>query len=160
MAIFFNSRDGSYRDFNPSSAHAFTLDGELWQSAEHYVQAQRFSCPKAKAKIRTSQYAFTAKAIARDRPDLLRDDWEAIRDDVMEKALRCKFSTHPGLGKKLCATGDHEIIEASPLNPYWGAGADGRGKNKLGRLLMKIRQELAASLQSHSAGEKPENRIG
>ena len=158
MAIFFNTRGEQHRDFRNTSEHSFTLDGELWQSAEHYVQAQRFSCDKAKAEVRDSAYAFSAKTLARERPDSLREDWHTVRDEVMEKAVRTKFASHPSLSDKLCATGDAEIIEASPMSHHWGAGADGTGKNMLGRILMKIREDLRDSLQSASGQQ--ENRIG
>jgi N-glycosidase YbiA len=158
MAIFFNTRGEQHGDFKNTSAHAFTLEGEIWQSAEHYVQAQRFCCDKAKARVRDSDYAFVGKAIARERPEALRADWEKVRDGVMEKAVRSKFASHPSLCAKLCATGDAEIIEASALSKHWGAGADGTGKNMLGRILMKIRSDLRASLQS--TGAPSEKRLG
>lgn len=37
---------------------------------------------------------------------------------------------------------DREIVEDSPIDSYWGCGADGLGKNMLGKLLMKLREEL------------------
>lgn len=158
MAIFFNTRGEKYREFRNTSAHGFMLDGEHWQSAEHYVQAQRFDCDKAKAEVREAPYAFTAKAIARERPEALRSDWNQVRDSVMEKAVRCKFSSDPALGGALAATGNDEIIEASALSHYWGAGADGTGLNKLGRILMKVRKELQESLRA--AGMQEQNRLG
>jgi len=158
MAIFFNTRGEQNQEFKNTSDHAFTLDGEFWKSAEHYVQAQRFSCPEARSLVRESTYAFAAKAIARERPEALRQDWHIVRDNVMEKAVRTKFASHPSLGDKLCATGDAEIIEASPMSHHWGAGADGTGKNMLGRILMKIRDDLHKSLRL--AGGKRENRLG
>jgi len=158
MAIFFNTRGEQHREFRNTSEHSFILEGNYWKTAEHYVQAQRFQCDEAKELVRDSEYAFAAKSIARERPDALRDDWHTVRDSVMEKAVRTKFAAHPKLGEKLKATGDAEIIEASPFNHYWGAGADGKGKNILGRILMKIRTELQESLLL--TGAQSENRLG
>jgi len=158
MAIFFNGRGEENREFKNSSPHSITLDGEHWHSAEHYVQAQRFKCSEIQAQVRESAYPFSAKTIARERPETLREDWYEIRDTVVEKAVRSKFQAHPELSKKLCATGEAEIIEASAMSHHWGAGADGTGKNTLGRILMKIRRDLQESLSS--SGEIRENRIG
>lgn len=158
MAIFFNTRGENYQEFKNCSAHDFELEGEHWKSAEHYVQAQRFECNEIRALVRDSAYAFTAKSIARENPQALRDDWHIVRDQVVESAVRAKFASHPHLQEKLASTGEAEIIEASPMSRYWGAGADGTGKNMLGRILMKVRRELRESLQSASADA--EKRIG
>jgi len=158
MAIFFNGRGEENREFKNTSPHSFTLDGEQWRSAEHYVQAQRFNCSEIQAEVRESTYPFSAKTIARERPEALRPDWHEIRDAVVEKAVRSKFQSHPDLSEKLCATGEAEIIEASAMSHHWGAGADGLGKNILGRILMKIRQDIKESLQM--SGDTTENRIG
>ena len=71
----------------------------------------------------------------------LRKDWEDIKLQVMENALRLKFQDST-LRKKLIATGDEELIEGNPWEDrYWGV-CNGSGKNKLGKLLMKIRKDL------------------
>lgn len=158
MAIFFNTRGEQYREFRSSSDHGFELEGAHWKSAEHYVQAQRFECNDARELVRKSAYAFAAKSIAREKPEALRDDWHVVRDQVMEKAVRAKFASHPHLSAKLKATGEAEIIEASPMSRHWGAGADGLGKNMLGRILMKLRAELKESLEA--AGPQAESRLG
>jgi len=158
MAIFFNTRGENYGEFRNSSEHGFMLEGNYWKSADHYVQAQRFQCAETQALVRESAYAFTAKSLARERPYALRNDWHIVRDRVMENAVRAKFAAHPPLTEKLQSTGDAEIIEASPMSRYWGAGADGTGKNMLGRILMKVRAELKENLLAASADA--EKRIG
>jgi len=158
MAIFFNTRKETHPDFRITSAHAIQLENEEWPTVEHYVLAQRFECKKLQAEVRAAMYAFEAKALARERPDALRNDWEIVRDQVMETAIREKFRQHPCLREVLTATGSEEIIEASALSTYWGAGATGTGKNMLGRILMKIRGELRKSFDY--GGESPEDRLG
>ncbi len=37
---------------------------------------------------------------------------------------------------------DEEIIENAPHDYYWGCGADGSGKNQLGKTLMRVRSIL------------------
>jgi len=71
------------------------------------------------------------------------EDWEEVKDGIMLDALRLKFTQHSELKELLLSTGDEEIIEDSPIDSYWGCGSDGEGKNMLGKLLMKLRSELA-----------------
>ena len=39
-------------------------------------------------------------------------------------------------------TGGALLVENAPGDYYWGIGADGTGKNRLGRILMEVRNEL------------------
>lgn len=71
----------------------------------------------------------------------IRKDWEKIKDSVMEKALRAKFSQNPHLLKKLLSTGDQILVEHTHRDSYWGDGGNGTGLNKLGKMLMSIRNE-------------------
>jgi N-glycosidase YbiA len=73
----------------------------------------------------------------------MREDWDAVKDDVMYKALMVKFGVaNPALHKILMDTGSLEIIEASPRDAYWGWGKDKKGLNMLGKLLVQVREHL------------------
>ena len=77
----------------------------------------------------------------------LRDDWEKIKYDVMFKLLLIKFSK-PELAKKLKSIKE-PIIEHNTWhdNEYGICTCKlcGEGKNKLGELLMKVRDRLLNS---------------
>ena len=62
---------------------------------------------------------------------------------VMREALRAKFEQHSVAREALLATGCRPIVEASPTDAFWGSGHGSNGGNKLGRLLMELRDELA-----------------
>jgi hypothetical protein len=62
----------------------------------------------------------------------------------MMKAVRAKFQI-PALKAKLLATGNVLIRVMSPQDNFWGVGRSGKGKNKLGKILMRVREELAAA---------------
>lgn len=110
-----------------------------YPTVEHYFQAQKTLNREEKLKIAKATKPAKAKKIGRQVN--LRKDWEDIKLQVMEKALRLKFQ-NPDLRKKLIATGDKELIEGNQWGDrYWGV-CNGSGKNKLGKLLMKIRKEL------------------
>ncbi|MFR3747673.1 NADAR domain-containing protein [Streptococcus sp.] len=46
----------------------------------------------------------------------------------------------------MLATGDGILIEHTRNDDYWADGGDGSGKNKLGLLLMQVREELKNSI--------------
>ncbi|CAB4477172.1 DUF1768-domain-containing protein [Rhizophagus irregularis] len=126
------------------------IDGETWPTTEHYFQAQKFpSQPEIQQKIRNFEEPGQAAKFSRKHSGL-RSDWEQIKDGVMRNALSAKFTQHQNLKEKLLSTGDAEIVEASPTDSYWGNAtrSDGsEGFNKLGRLLMEIREKLANEQQ-------------
>jgi len=47
------------------------------------------------------------------------------------------------LEKKLISTGSAQLIELTSKDPYWGQSKDGKGSNRLGELLMSLRNELS-----------------
>lgn len=60
----------------------------------------------------------------------------------MLRALRAKFSTNSQLRSLLLSTGQRVLIEHTSNDDYWGDGGDGHGRNRLGALLMTVREEL------------------
>ena len=80
--------------------------------------------------------------MGRDPTRPIRPDWSAVKDDVMRRAVLKKFETHSDIRAALLATGDRKLVEASPFDRYWGCGRNGTGLNKLGRILMEIRERL------------------
>lgn len=72
----------------------------------------------------------------------LRSDWEEVKDECMYNTLVAKFTQNPDLAKKLLATGDALLIEGNTWNDrYWGV-CRGKGENRLGILLMLVREDL------------------
>ena len=60
----------------------------------------------------------------------------------MKELLMAKFSQNEDLKKKLLDTGDATLIEGNTWgDKYWGV-CKGVGKNRLGELLMEVREEL------------------
>ncbi|MDK8141959.1 NADAR family protein [Streptococcus parasanguinis] len=98
--------------------------------------------PEIQEKIRQIASPMDAALEGRNRQNPLRSDWEEVKDEVMHQALRMKFSQNPDIAKELLATGDAIIIEHTRNDDYWADGGDGSGKNKLGLLLMQVREEF------------------
>lgn len=71
----------------------------------------------------------------------LRSNWDEIKVSVMEELVRQKFRDIE-LRNKLVSTGDSELIEGNWWgDTFWGV-YKGVGKNNLGKILMKIRNEI------------------
>jgi len=72
----------------------------------------------------------------------LRKDWEEVKDQLMYEVCMSKFNQNEFLKEKLLKTGNAELIEGNDWGDiYWGV-SNGRGQNKLGKILMRIREEL------------------
>lgn len=142
MPIHFYSTKDAYGAFSNFSAHPFELDGQNWPTSEHYFQAQKFEDEAYREQIRLANSPMIAARLGRSRKVPLRTDWEEIKDDVMRRAVKCKFHSHPEIRALLLSTGDELLIEQTTGDYYWGVGTNGTGQNKLGLILMEVRQEL------------------
>ena len=74
-------------------------------------------------------------------------DREEVKEDVMYIALYAKFTQHECLRKLLLGMGDCKLVEHTGQDTYWGDGGDASGQNKLGKLLMKLREELRKEIE-------------
>lgn len=148
MPIYFYSVQEAYGCFSNFSRHGFVIDGIYYKTSEHYFQAMKFvrSPQDMQAVIQASTPKIAAN-IGRDRKRPLRRDWESVKDNIMRRAVLAKFEAHADIRQILLDTGDEPIIENAPSDYYWGCGADGTGKNRLGKILMEVRDTLRKKYQ-------------
>lgn len=150
MAIKFYSTRTTHGYLSNFSRHTIQLDNKRWPTVEHYFQAMKFpNDPERQERIRRADNPKLAKKIAWEKDARIRSDWDNIRSDIMLKALRAKFTQHPELQRDLLDTGSEELIEHTRNDSYWGDGGDGVGQNKLGQLLMQIRNELKQQIHQN-----------
>ena len=79
----------------------------------------------------------------------LRNDWEDVKDEVMYEICKAKFSQNLGLKRRLLET-DNEYLEEGTTGWHdniWGNCSCEKcknipGENKLGKILMRVREEL------------------
>ena len=129
--------------------NSFTWNGKEYKSVEHAFQAFKADNEAEHEWIRLMDTPGKAK-----RNGLIvhmKKDWEKIKEDVMLELLRVKFSD-PVLKKKLIETKNYELIEGN----YWHDCEWGqctcqkcrniKGENKLGKTLMKVRDEIISNL--------------
>jgi ribA/ribD-fused uncharacterized protein len=143
--IRFFSRTDRYSEFSNFAAFGFEIDGQHWPTVEHYFQARKFSDAEHIERIRSAGSPKQAKSLGRSRKFPIREDWDDERDVAMLEAVRAKFMSHPDLRDLLVSTGKRRLVEASPFDSYWGEGRNGRGRNRLGEILMQVREELQAA---------------
>ena len=93
-------------------------------------------------KVKKSHSADEAQRIAYANRDKQRPDWDEIKVEIMEELLRLKIEQNPYVKKKLLQTKDYYIVEDSPKDTFWGWGPNRDGVNQLGKLWMKLREEL------------------
>ena len=134
-----NDEFGEFSNFAP---YPIVIDGERWPTSEHYFQAQKFLDDTYRRRVQAAKSPMIAARLGRSRTQPLRQDWESVKLDVMLTAVRAKFTQHEGLRALLVSTGAAAIVEHTKNDSYWGDGGDGSGANMLGRILMRVREEL------------------
>ncbi len=129
----------------------FKLKGMNWPTSEHYFQAQKFSNnPGIVQAIIKAPSARDAFDVAQQNNAAVDPSWHKgnppRKEQVMYEALQAKFTQNPALRALLLSTGNAQLVEASPVDAYWGTGpiinGKWQGKNRLGILLMRLRTEM------------------
>jgi ribA/ribD-fused uncharacterized protein len=161
--ILFSGSDesqGTYRDFSTMSDHAVEIEGTKYPSVEHYYQAMKaveFKDNEILKKIMKTKTSKAVKALGNKVKDFNEETWNEKRDEVMRKGVRAKFVQHPELRETLLETGDTQIGFADARDLYWSIGTSmglekakspskWRGQNKLGKMLMELRDTFKEEL--------------
>ena len=136
-----------YYEFTNFYFQPIKIDDHTWPTTEHYFQAQKFVGTPYYHHIRKLPHPRDAFQVSREHAasTWVRGDWAVVKNDVMLKALREKFTQHDYLKKKLLETKDKVLVEHTVRDSYWGDGGDGKGLNMLGKLLMQVRDEIRCS---------------
>jgi len=131
---------GPYRFLSNFFPAEIELDGEIYPTVEAAFQARKTLDPDERAKIRVAKTPGVAKRLGR-RVKLV-PDWEKIKITVMTDLVRQKFTRHRALAAELLATWDQKLVEGNTWRDHFWGVCDGYGLNWLGKILMKVRDEL------------------
>lgn len=123
---------------NFSSFQVFYKD-RLWPTSEHAYQAMKLEDELFQEIVRHQTSAHAAMTLARTLPR--RADWDDIKIGVMLEICRAKLEQHPYIQTSLMKTGNRVLVEASPIDSFWGWGPDRKGRNELGKVWMELREE-------------------
>lgn len=114
--------------------------GIIFPSSEHAYQAMKVIDPTIRQRI--ADLSTPAKAKFAGRELKCRNDWHFVKDQVMLEVVRIKFFDNTDLGQRLIDTDTLYLEETNTWgDTYWGV-CKGVGQNKLGHILMKVRDEL------------------
>ena len=130
--------------FSNFSSFAVRWKGKLWPTSEHAYQAAHFfkTAPDLVVKIYKAKSADEAKRIANANTDKDQRDWVKKKVVIMEDIVRHKLQQNPYVMHKLLQTGKRKIVEDSPKDDFWGWGKKRNGRNELGKIWMKLRDEI------------------
>jgi ribA/ribD-fused uncharacterized protein len=126
------------------------VDSRVYPSTEHAYQAAKFLNSEERAKVCAASTCAKAKKLGNRKDVKIRDDWEQVKLQVMETLLRQKFNK-PEFKNSLLMTGNEELMEGNTWGDrFWGCTREHddrnepywKGQNWLGKLLMKIREEI------------------
>ena len=121
--------------------------GLFYQNDEAAFQSAKVIGTKQENLRKTFTSLNANDAKRKGRHVLLRSDWEKVKDQVMYDIVFDKFTRNKDLKAKLLATGNAELIEGNTWHDtYWGYDfSKKRGQNKLGKILMQVRQKILES---------------
>ncbi len=130
--------------FSNFSSFAADWRGRHWQTSEHAYQAAHFidTDKSLFEKIFKANSAHEAFKIAKENADKAPSNWHDVKVGIMEEIVRLKLQQNPYVKRKLLQTKDLHIVEDSPEDSFWGWGRDKKGRNELGKIWMKLREEL------------------
>lgn len=137
-----NNFRGKYSFLSNFYSTRVVYNGIVYTNTEAAFQAQKSLDPDVRmvfANLNASQ----AKKLGRSIQ--LRPDWEEVKDQIMYEIVYEKFSQNPDLLEMLLDTGDEYLEEGNTWNDRTWGTVNGVGENRLGKILMSVREELSVS---------------
>lgn len=131
--------EGLYAPLSNFSAHQVRYKKQFYMTAEHAYQTAKFSNPKIRKKIQEAPSARLAHTYGQTQKGRVRN-FDKV--DVMREIMRAKLKQHRDVYELLQSTGNASIEKNHPTDTYWGTGADGKGKNVMGKIWMELREEI------------------
>ena len=127
------------------SSFGFMMDNKYFQTSEHAFQYLKFEKTNINIanKIRESYSPNDARNIAHENKIYKLKNWSEIKYKNMEKVLRLKVNQNPIVKQCLLNTNNYIIAECCvDYDTDWGVNSDNQGNNNLGKIWMKIRDEI------------------
>lgn len=120
----------------------------VFPSSEHLYQACKSDdigfAETILRKERPESTKTTARKLLQGHPEMLREGFHegSFKVSLMAAIVKAKFEQNPGLAQKLKDTGSMELVEHNTWkDTFWGVH-DGQGKNYLGKILEKVREQI------------------
>ena len=132
------------------------IDGTVFNCCEQYMmfkKAQLFNDLETAEKILEEKNPSNQQKMGRQIKGFDPEKWDKNKIGIVWMGNYLKFSQHDDLKKRLLATGNKIMAEASPYDLIWGIGfrasddlaldkKNWKGQNLLGKVLMSVREAL------------------
>ena len=134
----------------------FTVGGITFSSMEQYMMYEKavlFKNQTTAEKILQTDDVAKIKAFGRTVQNFDDKVWAKEREGIVYNGVSEKFRQNPELAEKLEKTGEEIIAECAVKDRIWGIGLSmedenrlcidkWRGKNLLGKILMRVREDI------------------
>ena len=125
------------------SAFGLVYNGFYFQTGEHAFQFLKFNDSKICDEILKCRSPYEARNLGRLYRDERISKWNDVKYDYLERIFRLKVEQNPMVKQALLNTKDYTICEyCIDEDTEWGLDRNGQGENKLGKIWMKVREDL------------------
>ena len=127
------------------SSFGFMMDSLYFQTSEHAFQYLKFKDTNKDIadKIKDSYSPNDARNIAHENKEFRLENWSSVKYLNMEKVLKLKVEQNPIVKEVLLNTKDYFIAEnCIDEDTDWGFDNNNQGNNNLGKIWMKIREDI------------------
>ncbi len=128
--------------FSCFSGHMIMYKGIFYPTSEHAYHCQRYADKSIIDEIQKATSAYYARELSQKYKSQQIPDFDSKKVEVMEGIFKAKLDQHEDVKKALIESENKIIIKNHPDDYYWGNGADGSGKNEMGKIWMKLRSEM------------------
>ena len=140
--VLFRSHTGELSNFYPCTLNIYGDRFTSSEAAYQYAFAVEHDRWDLAQQIKSARNAAEAKNLSKKIPiHQIASGWNEKKVDIMKEILEEKFNQCQQFREKLKQTGKRPLVE-NTNNPFWARGPDGNGQNKLGVLLMELRDKM------------------
>lgn len=158
FVFFYGSKD-HFSNFYKTN---FVVNGITFSCGEQYIMYSKaclFNDNEMAEVILKEHLPSKMKAWGRKVKSYDDATWCAQREDITYTGLLEKYKQNQMLCNLLMETGEREIVEASPRDRIWGIGMGEnnvnvedktmwKGRNILGSILMRVRNQIKQEIES------------
>lgn len=149
----------------------FTVNGITFSCAEQFMmhaKARHFGDLEIASKILATNDPGEQKKLGRQVRDYVEAEWNLVDTFYVFRGNLAKFTQGAELQRYLIGTGSKYLVEASRFDRKWGVGleesnpaildpANWEGENRLGDVLMQVRDVLLEAQQARQKNYAPPN---
>lgn len=160
--VFFYGNTSCFSNFLET---AFLVNGIAFCCGEQFImysKAMLFKDYEIADKIMLESSPQKMKALGRKVKDYDDGVWASSGERLTYIGLLAKFQQNEKLKLELLDTGNRELVEASPRDRVWGIGmgvtnkdiedkTKWKGRNILGKILMRVRDHIASETMLQNA---------